>query len=145
MNGQKNLIRYSISRSAHQTRYKTQLNNITYQKVTNEKNYDIQKGEDTMARIKTAATFCKGNLTMSIKNFNVLYFDPDMSPLLGIYLIDVCAEIHQHIYIHSCGLYCKTTCPTTEDCLTSTCTHDRLLCKRRRNEVEQCVLIHTYC
>lgn len=96
--GKKNLIRYSISRSAHQTRYKTQLNNITYQKVTNEKNYDIQKAEGTMARTKTAATFCKGNLTISIKNFNVLYFDPDMSPLLGIYLIDVCAEIHQHIY-----------------------------------------------
>lgn len=51
-----------------------------------------------MARTKTAATFCKGNLTISIKNVNLLYFDPDMSPLLGIYLIDVCAEIHQHIY-----------------------------------------------
>lgn len=51
-----------------------------------------------------------------------------------------------NIYIHSRGLYGKTTmCPTTEDCLTSTCTHDRSLCKCRRNEVEQCVLIHTYC
>lgn len=50
-------VRYSISLSIQQTKFKTRANDITYQMGTNEKNYDIQKGVSMMVGVKTVANF----------------------------------------------------------------------------------------
>ena len=67
----KKLISYSISLSIQLTKFKSQVNNITYQRATNEKNYDTQKGESIMAGMKTVVTFWEGNLTISLQILNI--------------------------------------------------------------------------
>ena len=63
-------VRYSISLSIQKTKFKTQVNSITDQIGTNEKNYDTQKRVSMMAGMKTGANFWEEDLT-SIKILNV--------------------------------------------------------------------------
>lgn len=69
----KKLISYSISLSIQLTKVKSQVNNITYQRATNEKNYDTQKGESIMAGMKTVVNILGGKFDNIHPNFRYSY------------------------------------------------------------------------
>ena len=72
--GKKKLIGYSIP--LNWTKFKSQLNGITYQRNTNERKHDTQEGESMMAGMKTATIFWEGNLIISIQILNIYILWP---------------------------------------------------------------------